>query len=382
MAGVCSNLATAESPYQPKGNSAGTIQVIRGIPILEVGGSPEAIGEGMGALGLAQAKGILEYPRLLAREFHAEFLFPILMSMGETMIKRIPEEYMRELKSMHKHSGAPWETLVAGNTMFDIKKFVLCSGMALAPGTSFSNASILARNLDYPPVGNISSYSIVSVVHPEGKHSFVAVGFPGLVGVLSGMNDAGLALAIHEVIDLKTGLKRFDPLGVPYAMCYRTLLEECTTIDQAIARLEKFKRTCTTNLLIVDKKEVAVLEITPDLVKKRPPKAGVVCCANHFCLEELKPEKPLNPLKSIQRQGYLEAKTGNGLIRFEDICSNLNDVRLGKQTLQTVIFDTGSLDMWVSFSGPPSSAGPFVHLPMKERLAKGKKAEPLKALNP
>lgn len=372
LCGPSSSIAFAQAPYQARSNAAGTLRSEQGIPVLEIRGTPESLGQGMGELALAQAKPILEYPRLLAREFSAEYLFPLLLSLGEGMIKDIPAPYMAELKSIHRHSGAPWETLVAGNTMFDIKKFVLCSGLALAPGSSFSQGSVLARNLDYPPVGGISRYSLVTIYHPEGKRSFVSVGFPGLVGVLSGMNDAGLALAIHEVIDLKTGLKRVDLKGVPYAMCYRTILEECSTIDEAIARLEKFRRTCTTNLLIADRKGVAVLEITPELVRKRPPHKGVVCCANHFCLDELKPEKPLNPLYSMQRQKYLENQSNQGLFKVEEITEHLNKVRLGKQTLQSVVFDTEALDMWVSFSGPPSSEGPFARISLKERLCAGR----------
>ncbi len=381
-AGICSPLAAGDPPYQAKSSPAGKLTLERGIPVLEVWGSPESMGEGIGSLALSQAKGILEYPRLLARQYRAEFLFPVLLTLGNGMIQGIPAPYMAELKSMHKHSQAPWETLVAGNTMFDLKKFVLCSGMALAPGTSFSRGSILARNLDYPPVGNISRYSLVSIMHPEGKHSFVSVGFPGLVGVLSGMNDAGLALAILEVIDIKPGLKRFDSQGIPYALCYRTVLEECTTIDEAIARLGKLRRTCLTNLLIADKKEVAVLEISPDFVKKRDPKAGVVCCSNHFCLDSMKPAAPLNPHRSVERLDYLEAKTSSGNIRFEDICANLDGVRLGRQTLQSMIFDTDTLDLWVSFAGPPASAGPFVHIPLKERLIKRKNKTPEVASSP
>lgn len=80
----------------------------------------------------------------------------------------------------------------------------------------------------------------MTVYKPEKKKAFAAIGFPGLVGSLSGMNQDGLCLAIHEVIDIKTGLKKFNYNGIPYAMCYRQLLEECATVDEAYELLKSY----------------------------------------------------------------------------------------------------------------------------------------------
>lgn len=358
-----------EIVYRPQQLAQGRIDLVGGIPVLQVRGTPQEMGETAGILGLRQATGILEYPRNLARAFGAELLFPILLKTGEGMVKHFPPAYQEELRAIHKSSGAPWETLVAGNTMFDLKKFVLCSGIALEPGrTSFAKGTVLARNLDYPPVGQIHKYSLVTIYRPEGKRPFVSVGFPGLVGVLSGMNDAGLALAIHEVIDVKKGQKRFDAEGIPYALTYRMVLEECSTIEDAVNLLGRLKRTCTTNLLIADRKQVAVLEISPEKILKRPAMRGAVCCANHFCLAEHKPDEPLNPFDSFERQEFLEASQGQGALSIEQIRQSLDTVKLGRQTLQTMVFDTEALGLWVSFSGPPSSAGPLIRLDLANAL--------------
>ena len=43
------------------------------------------------------------------------------------------------------------------------------------------------------------------------------------------MNDAGLALAVHEVFLSHDSAPMFNPKGMPYAFCFRQILEQCTT---------------------------------------------------------------------------------------------------------------------------------------------------------
>src|SRR6202022_3951662 len=117
---------------------------------------------------------------------------------------------------------------------------------------------------------------------------------PGLVGCLSGMNDAGLALAVLEVFQVRIPKKWFSADGTPYALCYRRLLEECATIAEAKDLLTRMKRTTTTNLVVTDRQGIAVFEITPDYVVVRQPQQGTCVCTNHFCTDELKPFVPIN----------------------------------------------------------------------------------------
>src|SRR5262249_32944708 len=149
-------------------------------------------------------------------------------------------------------------------------------------------------NLDYPSLGYIHQYSLVTVYRPKGKRAFASVGFPGLVGVLSGMNDAGLAVAVHEVFDVKAGEDHFDVQGTPYGLCLRRVLEECRTIEEAQKLLAKMRRTPPINVAVADRTRVGVLEVTPKHVLLRKPSAGTCTCTNHYCTAALKPENPVN----------------------------------------------------------------------------------------
>src|SRR5207253_10596101 len=111
---------------------------------------------------------------------------------------------------------------------------------------------------------------------------FAAIGFPGSIGVLSGINDAGLALATLEVKSAKDQSAKFDGKGVPYALSYRRILEECTTIDAAVKLLNSIKRTTMNNLAICDKDGGAVIEITTESVVVRRPEKGQWLLTHHL----------------------------------------------------------------------------------------------------
>src|SRR5436190_4294916 len=108
------------------------------------------------------------------------------------------------------------------------------------------------------------------------------------------MNDAGLTVAVLEVTQVKPGESWFNIQGTPYGLCYRRLLEECATIEEAHALLLSMKRTALSNLAVADKKGVAVFEITPKHVLVRRGTNGACICTNHFCTPELKATVGLN----------------------------------------------------------------------------------------
>ena len=110
--------------------------------------------------------------------------------------------------------------------MFDVLGGLGCSVLIVGPEQSQTKGPLFGRNLDFPTLGYLQEYSLVTIFHPAGKKPFVAVTFPGCIGVLSGMNRAGLALAVLEVYESKDQSMPFDSRGTPYAMCFRKILED------------------------------------------------------------------------------------------------------------------------------------------------------------
>ena len=330
------------------------LKYVNGLPVLTVEGTPEEMGAAVGTLALKPARRVLDYPQGLLKYFSASFMWKSAVQKGEEMVRRFPAGYRREMEAMARASDAPRDKVVAGNTLFDIKKMILCSALTVESNRSHTHGPLLGRNLDYPSLGYIHEYSLVTVYRPKGKHAFVSIGFPGLVGCLSGMNDAGLAVGVLEVFGARAGEGRFDPKGLPYALCYRTLLEECTTIEEARKKLESLPRTTLTNLVVADRRGIGVFEITPKTVVLRRSR-DVCACTNHFCTE-LRPEQRIDMAESYDRFDALDAtRQLRRAVTVEDVRRKLHEVNLGSLTLQTMVFEPATLRLHLAIGDTPAS---------------------------
>jgi hypothetical protein len=339
----------------------GELKYINGIPVLTVDGSPEEIGTAVGLLALRPGQRMASYPEDILNEFYLSFLRLPLLYAGRQMVQQFPADYRQELEAMVQAGQIKRDLAVLGNTMFDLKKVIACSALLVEPGRSTTGGTLMGRNLDYPPLGYAHEYSLVTVYRPSGdKHAFATVGFPGLVGCLSGMNDAGLALAVLEVGQVRSGEKRFDPKGMPYALCYRRLLEECSTIAEAQSLLERMNRTGLSNLVVADRQGVATFEITPERIIVRKGSDGTCVCSNHFVSRELRPELGLNAFGTYDRFASL-AKVGQMQrpLSPDDLHVALHATSFKTFTIQTMIFESAPLRLHLAIGTIPASAGPM-----------------------
>src|SRR5262249_50751623 len=152
------------------------------------------------------AKRVLDYPQNIMERLDIAALLPVLAWAGQSMLPHFPADHRQELNAIVQ-AGIERRPMVLGNTMLDLKQMFACSALLVKPSRSQTNVVLVGRNLDFSSVGYIQEYSLVTIYHSPGKHEFVSVGFPGLVGCLSGMNDVGLCLGILEVAHVKEGEK-------------------------------------------------------------------------------------------------------------------------------------------------------------------------------
>jgi isopenicillin-N N-acyltransferase like protein len=347
------------------------LKYVNGVPVLTVGGTAEEIGRAVGTLAVKPGARVLEYPRDLLKIFSAERVMDWFVKGGNGMFRQFPPEYQQELEAMVRAAGVAREPVVVGNTFFDLKKVVACSAVLVQAPRSATGGPLLARNLDYPSLGYIHQYSLVTVYRPAGKHAFASIGFPGLVGCLSGINDAGLSLGVLEVFDVKAGEPSFNAKGVPYALCLRKVLEECTTIDEAQKLLQRLPRTTTINLAIADRDYVAAFEITPGHVVRRDATDNACVCTNHFCAPALKPEEPVDVNASFERFESLEKVREAAKVTPDDLRQHLHTTNMGDLTLQTMVFEPATLKLHLSIGPRPATRGPLRTIDLAP-LLKGK----------
>lgn len=356
-------LSAAETRHAFKEGTHGpaSLRYVNGVPVLTVWGTPEEMGEQIGALTGPQLSQIALYPQKLLSLFQAGSRWERLVATSKKLLPQFPADYRKEMDAVAKAAHIDSELLLVGSTFPDILKSGGCSTLIVQAGRSATREPIFGRNLDYPSMGFLQNYTLVTIYHPKGKHAFASVGFPGMIGCVSGMNDAGLALATLEVYWSRDGAPRLDTHGVPYTLCFRRLLEECGNVTQAERLLRSMKRTTMNNLAVCDRHGGEVFEFTPRSLVVRGPVDDVCCCTNHFRTEELAPTEPLRlaRLKECPRYAVLEQACAMSSVSIADVAKKLNQVNQGSHTLQSMIFEPATLVLHLAAGQPPASALPM-----------------------
>jgi hypothetical protein len=362
-----SRASAAPFRYPEGRHGAGELRYINGLPVLTVGGGPEEVGEAVGALAVRPAPQMTDYPDDSLRHFWAGWLRRPLVWLGERMVQRFPAEYRAELEAVARSAGIDRSKLVLGNTLFDLKKVVACSALLIEGGRSATGGPLLGRNLNYPSLGYAHEHGLVTVHRRRpGRRAFASVGFPGLLGCLSGMNDAGLALAVLEVFQAPLFTRRLDWNGTPYALCFRRLLEECASIEEAKALLSKMRRTTIYNLVLADRSRPAVFEVTTRRVRERTEERGAAVCTNHFCAEELRPLWSFDVYQTVTRHCILrKALRQTERFGIGEMHQALHAASNPTETLQTMVFEPEALRLHLAMGQCPASAGELRALELK-----------------
>ena len=361
---VCLPLSAAQ-PWQAFAEGThgkASLRYINGLPVLTVAGTPEEMGEQVGALTSKPLRQISAYPRLLLSLARGRASWERLVGTSKKLLPGFPSDYQKEMDALAKSSKVDSELLLVGNTFPDILKAGGCSTIIVEAERSATHEPLFGRNLDYPSLGFLYNYSLVTIYHPTGKHAFASVGFPGMLGCVSGMNDAGLAVATLEVYYSKDGAPRLNLAGTPYTLCFRRILEECTTVAEAERLLRSMKRTTMNNLAVCDRSGGAVFEITSRSLVVRKPVEDLCCCTNHFRTEQLAPDATprMLALQKCRRFACLREAASMAHLGLPDIARKLNEVNQGSHTLQSMIFEPATLKLHLAAGRPPASA-----LPMK-----------------
>jgi len=363
IAGLCLALlfasavprAEAQAPFRyPAGTGAlGQIQYHDNIPVIVVEGNSTERGKQIANV-LKPAQRLLNYPKDCFKKLRIEFAWGSILEVAKSMVKNFPPEYRQELEAIAREAGVDLEILIVANTMFDIKKFFQCSTLYVGPERTGGRGPLLGRNLDFPTLGYLQDYTMLTIYKTPGKLSFASVGFPGMVGCLSGMNEAGLCLAVLEVYDTREAqVEKFDVQGIPYAMCFRKLLEECRTVAEAQSLLTALRRTTMINLAVCDLQSGGVFEITPRSVRFRSAQEGLCAATNHFRTPDLALDL------ECWRYELLTAASKLPQVGVSELARKLHEVNQGPLTLQTMIFEPTTSKLHLAIGPCPTTRLPL-----------------------
>ena len=190
-----------------------------------------------------------------------------------------------------------------------------CSSLAIWGRLTTDGETLVGRNFDFPGFDLVLKHQYVVVRAGDGEaRGHVGVSYPGCIGTLTGMNVAGVFVAVHDVRVKPTLDKAMRP-NVPRLLAVRRLLEQ-TQGAQACLQARDLVRTWPTlygnNLMVVAPERAAgvpraaVLEYDcrddldggctlrvddrgtslPALEGELDPFACLACTNHHRCREE------------------------------------------------------------------------------------------------
>jgi hypothetical protein len=267
--------------------------------ILEVRltGSPESIGAHQVALlrneMLASEAELWKKLDQLVPSSLARFLiFDLARLRFRTIDRTMSDAHRREIAaSAQSFVADPWageipsyQRMVYLHALYDVSlsfehsPLLGCTSFALTGAAAAQGHTLLARNFDFEAGSVFDELKSVFLVREEGKLGYASVAWPGLVGLVTGMNEAGVALVVHG-----GRARESSNDGEPLVHTMRDVLSQARSTRQAVEMLSERKPMVSHLVMVADGDgDTAVVERAPGeaaWVRRGDQKIGLT---NHF----------------------------------------------------------------------------------------------------
>ena len=314
----------------------------------------------------------------------------------ERMLNLAPE-YKSRLKPFAKASKLTERTLWLA--LFQPDLLMMLAALAndkirakLLPGMPGCSSGIyhldgtllFLRNLDYPAAAHWEKFATVFYHEPSELHlqPYVSIASLGIhTPGLTGFNQAGIAFSLHAQFSKNVRRK-----GTPIFFLGEDILEQASTLDQAIELCRRFKPigNWTLNLASFKENKSASVELADGTLHVRMQSAGdrsFVAQSNGFqceafqknelyfsgaffedvrarkqALDESHPQTEIEAMNALAN--HMDATTGEKRV-FGNTVSVVT-------TIQSVVIDSGARALYVSARDEtPTGLGPYVKFPFR-----------------
>ncbi|WP_136668229.1 C45 family peptidase [Flavobacterium sp. H122] len=332
---------------------------------------------------------------LVPSKFRQKLLRHFLKWYNRKLYLNIPEEYKTEIYGISQFSSDRFNNIAPkylrslylhgahdiGHAMQDLA-LVGCSSMAVWGNKTDDGELLIGRNFDFYAGDEFAQDKMISFVKPDKGYPFMSVGWAGMTGVVSGMNNEGLTVTINA------GKSKIPLVAkTPISIVAREILQYASTIQEAVEIAKKSQVFVSESIMIgsaKDKKAV-LIEVSPkNFGVYEVQNSNQLVCSNHFqssaYREDKRNQKHIKESHSMYRfERMNELLVENNKMnpqKMVQILRNregLNDKEIGygnekalNQLLahHSVVFKPESKLVWVSTN--PYQLGQFVAYDLNE----------------
>lgn len=274
---------------------------------LYIKGNPLQLGYNSGALtqNLMQKQENIFFSKVegfVPSKFRQGLLRGFLKWYNRKMYLNVREDYQAELFGLSRYSSDQYDFIAPkylrnlylhgahdiGHAMQDLA-MVGCTSLAVWNENTEDGDLLIGRNFDFYVGDDFAKNKLVEFVQPEEGIPYMSVSWPGMIGVVSGMNKEGITVTINAG-------KSKIPLTAktPISLVTREILQYAKNIEEAIAIAKKRKVFVSESILVgsAADKNAVIIEVSPkNFGVYRVQNTSRVLCTNHFQSEAYKDDK-------------------------------------------------------------------------------------------
>ena len=330
---------------------------------------------------------------------YQNFLQSMITWFNRKMYLHVPEEYKQEIYGVSRYALEDYNNFAPayvrmlylhgahdiGHALQDLM-LVGCTSFAAWDSQTVDGKLLIGRNFDFYAGDAFSEEKIVAFVNPDKGQKFMMYTWGGMIGVVSGMNEAGLTVTINA------GKSKIPLIAkTPISLVAREILQYASNTSEAIAIAKKREVFVSESIMIgsASENKAILIEVSPkNLGVYEVPSSDQLICSNHFQSDAYK-DDPRNA------EAILESHTLYRYERMKELLNNselldpeqaaqilrnkegLNNVKLGfgnekaiNQLLahHGIIFQPEDRKLWVSAN--PYQLGAFMAYDLNEVFKK------------